>query len=68
MTTTRTATIAVTGAAAGVGSATAARLVADGHRVIRLDRCDAEVTGDLGTDEGRRHVLDQVMSGHRRYP
>ena len=62
MTTTKTATIAVTGAAAGVGAATAARLVADGHRVITLDRSDAEVTGDLGTEEGRRRVLDRVIA------
>ena len=47
-------TIAVTGAASGIGAATAERLVADGHRVIGVDLRDADVTCDLGTPEGRR--------------
>lgn len=46
-------TIAVTGAASGLGKATAERLEADGNRVIRLDLREGDVTVDLATREGR---------------
>jgi len=55
-----TGTIAVTSAASGIGAATARRLVADGYRVITVDRHDADITCDLGSDEGRRHAVEQV--------
>ena len=38
-------TAIITGAAAGIGRATAARLVADGWRVVGIDRTDAAVDG-----------------------
>ncbi len=58
-------TIVVTGAAGGIGSATRARLEADGHRVIGVDVRDAEVIADLGTPAGRAAMLDEVERGCR---
>jgi NAD(P)-dependent dehydrogenase (short-subunit alcohol dehydrogenase family) len=52
-------TICVTGAASGMGAATAARLRDDGHRVIGVDLRDADVVADLSTREGR----DAAVSG-----
>ncbi len=52
-------TIVITGSAGGIGSATTARLIADGHRVIGVDVRDADVIADLGSPEGRaKMVLD----------
>ncbi len=56
----RADTIAVIGAAAGVGAATARRLTSEGHRVITVDLRDADITGDLGTDAGRRSAVAGV--------
>ncbi|HWB65400.1 MAG TPA: SDR family oxidoreductase [Mycobacteriales bacterium] len=59
----------VTGAASGMGAATAARLCSDGHRVIGIDRRDADVAADLGTVAGRRdaiaavHALTESLAG-----
>ena len=44
--------MALTGAASGIGAATAARLKAAGHRVITVDRHDADITCDLATEAG----------------
>jgi NAD(P)-dependent dehydrogenase (short-subunit alcohol dehydrogenase family) len=54
------ATIAVTGAAGGIGSALRAALEHDGHRVIGVDVRDAEVVGDLATPDGRTAMLQAV--------
>jgi NAD(P)-dependent dehydrogenase (short-subunit alcohol dehydrogenase family) len=51
------ATIAITGSAGGIGSATRERLERDGHRVIGIDVRDAEVIADLATAEGRRAMI-----------
>ena len=59
-----TATYVVTGAASGIGAATAALLREQGHRVITVDRAalDGEhVTADLGTSAGR----DSAVAGVR---
>ena len=50
----------VTGSASGIGAATTARLRADGHDVIGVDRDEAEVVADLGTAEGRAHAVRRV--------
>jgi NAD(P)-dependent dehydrogenase (short-subunit alcohol dehydrogenase family) len=55
-----TRTTVVTGAASGMGAATARRLVASGHRVIGVDLRDATVIADLGTPEGRASAIEQV--------
>jgi NAD(P)-dependent dehydrogenase (short-subunit alcohol dehydrogenase family) len=53
-------TVAVTGAASGIGAATAARLTERGHRVIGVDLHDVDVEADLGTPEGREHAITRV--------
>jgi NAD(P)-dependent dehydrogenase (short-subunit alcohol dehydrogenase family) len=53
-------TVAITGAAGGIGSALRTRLEADGHRVIGIDVRDAEVLADLATPEGRAAMLEAV--------
>ena len=53
-------TYVVTGAASGIGLATAARLDALGHRVITVDRREADVVADLSTTDGRRGMVDAV--------
>jgi NAD(P)-dependent dehydrogenase (short-subunit alcohol dehydrogenase family) len=54
------ATVAITGAASGIGAACAARLGAAGYRVIGIDLHDAEVVADLGTAEGRAGAVAEV--------
>ncbi|HZP29252.1 MAG TPA: SDR family oxidoreductase [Acidimicrobiia bacterium] len=53
-------TIAITGAASGMGAATKARLEAGGHRVIGVDQRDADVVADLSTADGRRAAIAGV--------
>jgi len=53
-------TICITGAASGIGAATADRLKRAGHRVIGVDIQPTDVVADLGTEEGRRSAADRV--------
>ena len=53
-------TICVTGTASGIGAATQAKLVAQGHRVIGVDLRDADVCGDLSKPADRRRIVDEV--------
>ncbi|MCU1722607.1 SDR family oxidoreductase [Pseudomonas sp. 5P_5.1_Bac1] len=54
-------TTAITGSASGIGAAVAAALRAAGHRVIGIDRGNAEVIADLSTREGRDTAIAQVL-------
>ena len=54
-------TYVVSGAASGIGAATAALLRGQGDRVVTVDLHDADVTADLGTPEGR----DAAVAGVR---
>ncbi|MGN0063458.1 MAG: SDR family oxidoreductase [Nocardioides sp.] len=56
-----TRTVAVTGAASGIGKATAELLRARGDRVIDVDLRDATVTADLSTQEGRDHAVAEIL-------
>ena len=53
-------TYAITGSASGIGAATSARLQAAGHRVIGVDRVNADVIADLGTPDGRQAAVAAV--------
>ena len=53
-------TTVVTGAASGIGAATAALLRDRGERVIGVDLHDAEVEVDLGTAHGRAELVAAV--------
>lgn len=52
---------AVTGSASGMGRAVAVRLRSDGHRVIGVDRHDADVVADLSTSAGRAAAAAAVL-------
>jgi NAD(P)-dependent dehydrogenase (short-subunit alcohol dehydrogenase family) len=60
-------TIVITGAASGIGQATAALLTERGERVIGVDVHDVDVVADLSTDEGRARLVSEVtrISGGR---
>lgn len=55
------AVYAVTGAASGMGKASADRLRAAGHTVIGIDLKDTEVVADLSTPEGRSHAIRATL-------
>lgn len=55
-------TSVVTGAASGIGAATAALLADRGHRVIGVDLQGTDVTADLGTAEGRARMVAEVAA------
>jgi NAD(P)-dependent dehydrogenase (short-subunit alcohol dehydrogenase family) len=54
-------TIAITGAASGIGAATSERLKSEGHRVIGVDLHKVDITADLATPQGRSHAIDQIL-------
>lgn len=55
-------TVAVTGAASGIGAATRRILARDGARVIGVDQHDADVVADLSHPAGRRAAIDGVRA------
>ncbi len=55
-------TYVVTGAASGIGAATAAYLRRDGDRVITVDQRDADVVADLSTAAGRSAAVRGVQA------
>ena len=53
----------VTGGASGIGAQTAARLVADGAEVLRIDqKGDADLLLDVTSDTASKEILDAVKS------
>lgn len=60
MSATSTRTYVVTGAASGIGAATTALLRDEGHRVITVDRHDADVVTDLSAPDARSAAATAV--------
>lgn len=54
-------TYAVTGAASGMGAASAAVLSEAGHTVIGVDLRDTEIIADLGTPQGRAAAVEGIL-------
>ncbi len=54
------AVVVVTGAASGIGAATAVRLRAAGRHVVGIDQREADVVADLATKEGRRRAVEEA--------
>ena len=52
---------AISGSASGIGAAVSRLLREAGHRVIGIDRSDAEVIADLSTAEGREAAVAAVL-------
>lgn len=52
----------VTGSASGIGAATVTALTAAGHRVIGIDRANAEICADLSTFAGRAAAINAVLT------
>lgn len=53
--------VVVTGAASGIGAATAAMLTAQGDEVISVDQRDADVVADLSTRSGREQAVAALL-------
>ena len=53
-------TYVVSGAASGIGAATTRLLRDQGHRVVTVDRHEADVVADLSTTAGRQQVVERV--------
>ena len=58
----RPRTVAITGAASGIGRATAALAGERGWRVFSVDRLQGDVHADLATKEGREHMSAQLTA------
>ena len=52
---------AVSGSASGIGAAVCVALRAAGHRIIGIDRADAEVIADLSSHAGRQAAIARVL-------
>lgn len=52
---------AITGSASGIGAAVSAAMRAAGHRIIGIDRSNAEVIADLSTPLGRDAAIARVL-------
>jgi NAD(P)-dependent dehydrogenase (short-subunit alcohol dehydrogenase family) len=58
-------TYVVSGAASGMGAATADLLRSQGHTVVTVDQRDADVVADLGSASGRATAIAEISSQHQ---
>jgi NAD(P)-dependent dehydrogenase (short-subunit alcohol dehydrogenase family) len=56
-----TSTLLITGAASGIGKATAALACARGHRVIRCDLREGDIAADLSQPDGRAALAAEAL-------
>ena len=54
-------TIAITGAASGIGAALKARLEKEGHRIIGVDVQQSDIVADLVTPDGRKAAVAGIQ-------
>ncbi len=54
-------TIAITGAASGIGAALKKRLEGEGQRVISIDIQQADIVADLATSDGRQAAIAGIL-------
>lgn len=52
---------AVTGSASGIGAAVCKALEAAGHKIIGIDRANADINADLSTAEGRDAAVTAIL-------
>ena len=52
----------VTGSASGIGAAVCEQLKQAGHRVIGIDRQNADIVADLSTSVGRKAAVDAALA------
>ena len=55
-------TYVITGAASGIGAATAALIISHGHCVLTVDRHDADICVDLAGDAGRSELVAEIST------
>ena len=55
-------TVVITGAASGIGKATAALAEERGWRALRVDRQKGDVRVDLSTTDGRRRMIEEIAA------
>jgi len=55
-------TVAITGAASGIGKATAELTEERGWRALRIDRNEGDVRVDLATVDGRRRMIEEIAA------
>ena len=51
---------AVTGGSSGIGAKTVELLKTQGHTVYNIDIRDADIEGNLASEEGRQNAIDQL--------
>ncbi|MBN9697056.1 MAG: SDR family oxidoreductase [Zoogloea sp.] len=55
-------TTVVTGSASGIGAAVRRQLLAAGHRVIGIDRAEADIVADLSSANGRQAAVSAAIA------
>ena len=59
---------AVTGGSSGIGAKTVELLKQKGHEVLNIDLRGGDITADLSKQDGREHVISEVLSATQAFP